>query len=61
MSTLRVLVRAAPDAAQARPWALFDLQNDPGETKNVVDLHPAEVERLQEAIGKWWRAPATVA
>ena len=44
-------------SGEARPWALFDLANDPGETKNVVDLHPAEVERLQEAIGKWWRAP----
>lgn len=45
-------------SGEARPWALFDLENDPGETKNVADLHPADVERLQEAIGKWWRAPA---
>lgn len=44
-------------SGEARPWALFDLETDPGETKNVVDLHPAEVERLQEAVGKWWRAP----
>lgn len=45
-------------SAEGRPWALFDLESDPGETRNVADLHPAEVERLQEAIGKWWRAPA---
>jgi DNA-binding LytR/AlgR family response regulator len=44
-------------SAEGKPWALFDLQTDPGETRNVADLHPAEVERLQEAIGKWWRAP----
>jgi len=43
---------------EGKPWSLFDLNADPGETKNVADLHPADVERLQEAIGKWWRAPA---
>ena len=43
---------------EGKPWSLFDLASDPGETRNVADLHPAEVARLQEAIGKWWRAPA---
>ncbi len=43
---------------EGKPWSLFDLAADPGETKNVADLYPAEVERLQDAIGKWWRAPA---
>lgn len=42
---------------EGKPWSLFDLAADPGETKNVADLYPAEVERLQDAIGKWWRAP----
>lgn len=42
---------------EGKPWALYDLAADPGETKNVFDQHPAEVSRLQEAIGKWWRAP----
>ena len=40
-----------------KPWALFDLTADPGETKNVADLFPEDVARLQEAFGKWWRAP----
>ena len=43
---------------EGKPWSLFDLQADPGETKNVADLHPGELARLQDAIGKWWRAPA---
>jgi arylsulfatase A-like enzyme len=38
-------------------WALFDLDADPGETTNVADRFPEEVERLRGAFGKWWRAP----
>lgn len=43
---------------EGKSWALFDLQSDPGETRNVADLYPAELGELQAAIGKWWREPA---
>ena len=33
---------------------LFDLQNDFGETKNVLDQFPADVARLREAYDQWW-------
>ncbi len=38
-------------------WVLFDLESDPGETVNVADRHPEEVERLRRAFATWWRAP----
>lgn len=38
-------------------WVLFDLAADPGETVNVADRHPEEVERLKRAFAAWWRAP----
>jgi arylsulfatase A-like enzyme len=34
---------------------LFDLQADPGETKNVLDAHPAEVAKLRAAYEAWWQ------
>lgn len=45
-------------AGVGRPWALFDLLTDPGETENVADRFPAETARLREAVEKWWLAPA---
>ncbi len=39
------------------PWALYDLEADPGETRNLAAEHPVEVERLQRAFAGWWRAP----
>ena len=32
---------------------LFDLQADPGETRNLAESQPAEVERLLEALRAW--------
>lgn len=33
---------------------LYDLQNDPGETKNVLEGNPDEVAKLRAAYEKWW-------
>lgn len=33
---------------------LYDLQSDPGETKNVVAEHPEVVARLRAAYDQWW-------
>ena len=33
---------------------LFDLKNDPGETKNVITEHPEVVEQLRKKYDKWW-------
>lgn len=33
--------------------ALFDMEVDPGQTRDVADEHPAMAERLREAVAKW--------
>ena len=33
---------------------LYDLQNDPGESKNVIRQFPEDVKKLREAYDKWW-------
>ena len=33
---------------------LYDLKEDPGETKNVIDQHPDVVARLRKAYDQWW-------
>lgn len=33
---------------------LYDLVNDPGETKNVIDQHPNEASVLREKLTKWF-------
>jgi arylsulfatase len=33
---------------------LYDLQNDPGESKNVIDEHPEVVAKLRAAYDQWW-------
>lgn len=33
---------------------LYDLQNDPGESKNVIEQFPDEVKSLRAAYDKWW-------
>ncbi len=35
------------------PWALYDLEADPGETVNVADRYPEELARLQVALAEW--------
>ncbi len=33
---------------------LYDLQADPGETRNVIDAHPEIVAQLRAAYDQWW-------
>ncbi|MEI9898761.1 MAG: arylsulfatase [Chthoniobacter sp.] len=33
---------------------LYDLQTDPGQTKNVLGEHPEETEKLRSAYDRWW-------
>ena len=55
-------VAAASKSAAPKNWELFDLKNDPGETKNVAAEHPDVVARLEAAYDKWWAevVPATL-
>ncbi|MBP1641364.1 MAG: Arylsulfatase [Acidobacteria bacterium] len=39
-----------------REFALFDLAADPGETRNVADLHGADLTRLRDALAAWEQA-----
>lgn len=40
-----------PDPAK---WRLFDLQNDPGETTNLLKQHPEIVQRLRTEFTRWF-------
>ena len=33
---------------------LYDLRSDPGETRNVIALHPDVVAQLRAAYDRWW-------
>jgi len=33
---------------------LYDLEADPGESKNILEEHPDEVAKLRAAYDKWW-------
>jgi len=33
---------------------LYDIVNDPGETKNVIDQHPDVVAKMRAAYDRWW-------
>ncbi|MCP5539995.1 MAG: sulfatase-like hydrolase/transferase [Akkermansiaceae bacterium] len=35
-------------------WKLFDLENDPGETKNLAPKHPETVEELRGEFERWF-------
>ncbi len=35
-------------------WALYDLNTDPGEKKNVIDDHSQEAEQLKQAYDRWF-------
>ena len=43
-------------AGEGVRFALFDLVNDPGETKNVAEEHPEDFERLQRVLWQWENA-----
>ena len=47
------LVNGARDGIK---WELFDLQQDPGEKRNVIDEHPDVAARLRTAIDRWWES-----
>jgi len=34
-------------------FELYDIQNDPGETKNLADEHPEIMEETQVQLRKW--------
>ena len=35
---------------------LYDIENDPGETTNVIDRHPEIVKKIRGAYDAWWAA-----
>ena len=35
------------------PAQLFDIENDPGETKNLVDEHPKIARKLHKTLEGW--------
>jgi len=37
---------------------LYDLRRDPGETRNLVNSHPARAREMRAALGAQWPAPA---
>ncbi len=39
---------------QGETWELFDLQADPGETKNVIGEHPDVARKLRAQLDKFW-------
>lgn len=45
------LVNAGKDG---KPWQLYDVQADPGETTDVAAQHPEVVARLDAAQARWW-------
>lgn len=38
----------------AKPWELYDLQEDPGETKDIAATKPEFVARMDAAYSAWW-------
>jgi len=34
---------------------LYDLKNDPGETTNVIDKHPAALKKIRSFYDRWWQ------
>jgi len=36
--------------------ALYDMQQDPGQTKNIIDAHPDVVDTMRKEYDAWWKA-----
>jgi hypothetical protein len=36
-------------------WQLFDLKNDPGEKRNVVEQHQQVARELEAVFDRWWK------
>ena len=43
-------------SAGAAEFPLFDLEADPGETRDVSAEHPEVAERLKRELSRWWGA-----
>jgi arylsulfatase len=39
----------------AKRWELYDLKDDPGETKNIAAEHPEIVREMEPAYDRWWQ------
>jgi len=39
------------------PFVLYDLEHDPGETRNVAGDFPADLDRLKRTLWQWMQAP----
>lgn len=48
------LVSVAQRPGQAKPWALFDLGNDPAQANDVAAGNPEVVRRLTDHHAAWW-------
>ena len=46
-------VGSTQQASRSR-WRLFDLENDPGESKNLAQKHPEQVDRLRAEFVRWF-------
>ena len=44
---------AYPELTGGYRYALYDLENDPRETKNVFDAHKREADKLLELLERW--------
>jgi len=55
-----IQIRVNKCAVRTRRWrfvdnkTLYDISNDPGETKDVVSSHPEVVEQLRKSYDRWW-------
>ena len=46
--------KAKANDASATPWQLYDMENDPGETKNIAADHPDIVKQLSDQYDAWF-------
>ncbi len=46
--------KATANDESATPWQLYDMQNDPGQEKDVAALHPDVVEELSARYDRWF-------
>ncbi|MEM7699737.1 MAG: sulfatase-like hydrolase/transferase, partial [Verrucomicrobiota bacterium] len=51
----KLMAQFGSDAEPSRSgWRLFDLENDPGETRNLREKHPEIVDRLRVEFERWF-------
>lgn len=44
----------SPDGSAKPNWQLYDLENDPSQTKNIAASKPEVVQQLSASFEKWW-------